>query len=313
MRAAIVGAGVIGSVMAAYLGRAGHHVDLLARGQRLTDLRQHGVVVRNGITGQRVAAEVAVVEQLAHDQAYEVAIAAVKHQDIDGLIPLFQDLPHIPTIVLMANGLTGQREFAQQVGAERVILGFPGFGGGRTEKEIIFTTAPTLIQTTTFGELEPSQITPRVNQMAQTLTNAGLHAVAEKNMLAWQRTHVAWVSPFANAIHVAGDSHVRLAARLDLIRLMLHAVRESLAAMERLGTPITPAKISLLRISPIELSARIAALAIPTKLIELIATLHCKSAPEEMRTLSEALITFTAGSGMDAPHLRELHQLAWEM
>jgi 2-dehydropantoate 2-reductase len=44
MRIAIAGAGAVGSVIAAYLGRAGHDVSLLARGPHLAAIRRDGLV-----------------------------------------------------------------------------------------------------------------------------------------------------------------------------------------------------------------------------------------------------------------------------
>lgn len=51
MRILVFGAGVIGSVYAAHLLRAGHEVTLLARGQRLADLTASGLVVENAESG----------------------------------------------------------------------------------------------------------------------------------------------------------------------------------------------------------------------------------------------------------------------
>jgi len=45
MNILIYGAGVQGSVIAARLHAGGHDVRLLARGKRLADLREHGVVL----------------------------------------------------------------------------------------------------------------------------------------------------------------------------------------------------------------------------------------------------------------------------
>ena len=53
MRVLVLGAGVIGSVYAARLLRAGHHVVMLARGQRLADLRAHGLVLEDAQSNHR--------------------------------------------------------------------------------------------------------------------------------------------------------------------------------------------------------------------------------------------------------------------
>lgn len=51
MRVLIIGAGVIGSFNAARLKQAGVDTVLLARGRRLDDLREHGVVLEHYRTG----------------------------------------------------------------------------------------------------------------------------------------------------------------------------------------------------------------------------------------------------------------------
>ena len=47
MRIVVVGSGVIGSIYGGRLARSGHDVTLLARGQRLADLRAHGLVLED--------------------------------------------------------------------------------------------------------------------------------------------------------------------------------------------------------------------------------------------------------------------------
>ena len=53
MRTLVYGAGPLGSLYAARLQQAGVQVALLARGQRLADLREHGVVLEDAFSGQR--------------------------------------------------------------------------------------------------------------------------------------------------------------------------------------------------------------------------------------------------------------------
>jgi 2-dehydropantoate 2-reductase len=61
-RVLVLGAGVIGSVYAGRLLQAGHHVVMLARGQRLADLRAHGLVLEDAQPGRRIQLPVQVVE-----------------------------------------------------------------------------------------------------------------------------------------------------------------------------------------------------------------------------------------------------------
>ena len=47
MRILVCGSGPLGSLFAARLQQGGHDVTLLAHGQRLDDLRQHGIVLHD--------------------------------------------------------------------------------------------------------------------------------------------------------------------------------------------------------------------------------------------------------------------------
>src|SRR3974377_1252904 len=70
----IIGAGVIGSFNAARLRDAGKDVTLLARGRRLEDLRENGVVLEDARTGRRTTTQVPLVDRLGPEDAYDLAI-----------------------------------------------------------------------------------------------------------------------------------------------------------------------------------------------------------------------------------------------
>lgn len=53
LKVLVYGSGPLGSLFAARLAEAGHQISLLARGQRLLDLREHGIVLVDHQTGKR--------------------------------------------------------------------------------------------------------------------------------------------------------------------------------------------------------------------------------------------------------------------
>ncbi len=64
MKILFYGAGVLGSLYAARLQEAGHQVSVLARGQRLSDIREHGLVLEDANTGLQTTTRVDVIERL---------------------------------------------------------------------------------------------------------------------------------------------------------------------------------------------------------------------------------------------------------
>jgi 2-dehydropantoate 2-reductase len=65
MKILIYRAGVLGSLYAARLQVAGPRVALLARGERMADLRGHGIVLEDARTGQRTTTNIEVVTPIA--------------------------------------------------------------------------------------------------------------------------------------------------------------------------------------------------------------------------------------------------------
>ena len=96
MRLLIYGAGVLGSLYAARLQAAGHPVALLARGQRLANLRAHGIVLEDARTGERTTTNVEVVEQLASEDAYDLIIVLMRKNQIDAILPALAANRHTP-------------------------------------------------------------------------------------------------------------------------------------------------------------------------------------------------------------------------
>jgi len=73
----VCGAGVIGTLYAARLQGAGNQVTILARGRRLEEIRRHGLVLDNVLTGVRTATQVGAVERLDSNIRYDIALALV--------------------------------------------------------------------------------------------------------------------------------------------------------------------------------------------------------------------------------------------
>ncbi len=103
MRIAVIGAGAVGGTLAALLARAGHEVTVVARGDNLQAIRDHGLRLDGGFgeTVARLAAE----RHLS--AAPDLAILATKAQDADdALRPELPRLDRVPLLVVQ-NGLGG--------------------------------------------------------------------------------------------------------------------------------------------------------------------------------------------------------------
>lgn len=240
MKVLFYGAGVLGSLYAARLHGAGHEVSILARGQRLADLRAHGIVLEEADTGRRTTTHVHIVEQLAPDDAYPLVVVLMsKHQAL-AILPVLAANRYTPNVLFMGNNLTGPDELVEALGRERVLLCFPGAAGHRSGHVVRFKILSRFQQPTTVGELD-GRTTPRLRHIVEVFKSAGFPVASSSNMDAWLKTHVAEICPTAEALSMAGGDTERLARNREGQVLMVRAIREGYRVLRALGVPITPA------------------------------------------------------------------------
>ncbi len=285
MKILVYGAGVLGSVYAARLQMAGNDVTLVARGQRLADIRQYGVVLEDVATGVRTATPVNVIEQPLPEEPYDLAMVIVRKNQLDQVLDKLALAPHIPHILFMGNNAAGPGEMIRRVGRERVLLGFPGGGGMHEGKVIHFMMSDRTRQPTTIGELE-GQLSERLLRIAAVLESAGLPVALCANMDAWLKTHAALISPMANAIYAAGCDRLRLAHTRDAAVLLVRAVREGMGVLQAMGIPITPPRLRVLLWLPEPLLVWYLQRSVTSELFELGAVRHAAAARDEMEHIA---------------------------
>ena len=131
MKILVYGAGVIGSLYAGKLQAGGHSVTVLARGDRLSEIRHYGLVLQDVISGGRMAIKVETAERIAADAQYDIALVTVRRDQLTSAVPELEADRSIPNVLFMLNNPTGTESLAERLGRDRVLLGFPGAGGTR--------------------------------------------------------------------------------------------------------------------------------------------------------------------------------------
>ena len=105
MRIAILGAGGVGGYDSAVLSRAGHDVQLLARGKHLEAIRAGGLRVSEA-DGSSWVAQVGASDDVGQLRGSELALVTVKSYDLDAIGPAAADLArHGATVVPLLNGV----------------------------------------------------------------------------------------------------------------------------------------------------------------------------------------------------------------
>jgi 2-dehydropantoate 2-reductase len=252
MRILVYGAGPLGSLFAAKLKQGGHEVALLARGQRLKDLRKYGVVLENWRTKEQTTTRVEIVDTLAPEDTYELVFVLMRKKFALDILPILASNCYTPNVLFLMNNFTGPQKFIDALGKERVLIGFPGAAGYR-EGHIVHCLAgdeknPTHVY---IGEVD-GRITERLNVIAEAIEKAPhFEARIRTDMDAWLRTHIAFlILSMAPALYMCGTDNYRMSRTRDALVLTIRAIRESFQVLRALHIPITPLSLKIMTMLP---------------------------------------------------------------
>ena len=243
MNILVYGAGVIGSVYAARLHEAGYNVSLLARGQRAVSLRTQGILLENTVTGQYTTTQVAVVDQLAPTDSYDVVLVTVRLDQLASVLPSLAANRQIPTVLFMLNNPDGMQRL-EMLDPHRVLLGFPSIGGSRQGEVIRYAHHPTLAQTT-LGK-EDGRVTLRLRQLTTAFKKAGFSVALNSDMQAWLKTHAVIDACMLAAVVMTQGSSARLGRTRKHVMMMVQAAHEGLLALQAQDIAITPLSMKVL-------------------------------------------------------------------
>ena len=298
MKIIVIGAGVIGSFNAAKLYQAGHEVTLLARGQRLADLREHGVVLEHYRTGARSIARVPLVERLDPDDPYDLAIVTVRRDQIPSVLPMLARNRRIPSVLFLGNNAAGADDLVAALGRARVLVGFVNAGGERRGHVVRYIWSPRLALL--FSELDGAP-TARTDAIVSTFRSAGLRARVYPRVDAYLKTHAVGLPGFAGALYAVGGDLRRLARTPQMLRLFVRSFREGLTALRDLGIPITPWFATVFEHVPERLLVLLLSRFFDTELAVVGGQQHANAAPDEMNEVADELRALFRRAGRPTP------------
>jgi 2-dehydropantoate 2-reductase len=240
----VYGAGVTGSRLATCLHEAGHSVSLLARGERLAALREHGVLLAEGDSPAIRHVAVPVVERPAAQ--YDLIVVLVRAHQLDAVLESIAGIDG--DVLFLLNWAAGPGPLGSVIGHERVLLGFPTEAGIMDGQVVRYRAASAVTRWVTMPIGEPDgRMSGRLERIVQAFRSAGVNAKAEPAMDAWLMTHAAFATPLGQAAYAAGGPEA-LAAEPEAIRAMVRSMRQNLKA---LPTRPVPRGFSALRVVPV--------------------------------------------------------------
>ena len=220
MQIGIIGAGAVGGVLAALLHRAGHTVEITARGQHLAAIRAEGIAM-TGQWGDHTA-DVIAGEKLG--QPASLVIVTTKAQDAAAAISANREILDGTPILVIQNGLSGIQRAMAESPRSPVIGGLSLFAASYLSPgSVSVTTAGA----TYLGCLQAS------SESALSDVERILTPVMPVQVLRGERTFVGlqWTKLIINQINalpaITGLSAQDVIANPDLRRVMTASMREA--------------------------------------------------------------------------------------
>ncbi len=230
MKIAIIGAGAIGSLVAAYLAKAGEDVLLVGRPQQVQAINQSGLKVK-GARGEETI-KLKSATQIDHD--HDLIIFTVKTQDVeDAFAENHYFLDNRNNIILTTqNGVQADNLLSTHFDHDQLMSSIVMFGATYTQPgEVTFNFEGDWIIGRAFGPNDP-----RVDQIAAVLKKAFPVVVTD------QIRGMKWLKLFVNFNNcipaLIGKSMQETFTDMDLCRLSILLLREGVAIVQKAGVEL---------------------------------------------------------------------------
>jgi 2-dehydropantoate 2-reductase len=280
MKILIFGAGVIGSIYAVKLSAGGFDVSVYARGGRLAELQTNGLLYYDKGTVNR--ATVRVLEKINPAETFDYVFVTVRYEQTENALEELKG--NYRNIVTWTNTPNGYAEWENIIGTGKIIPAFAGAAGSIENGILHYAIVPRVIQPTTFGEIDGRR-TARIKHLQSVFRTAGVPCAISSNMDAWQKCHLALVTPLANGIYLDGGNNHSTAKNRNAIRYISCSLKSNFTALKKAGIPVTPLKLNMLRFCPVRLMDIVLKALMDSEFGTVFIGSHANKAKSEMQAL----------------------------
>jgi 2-dehydropantoate 2-reductase len=309
MKTLIFGAGPIGRWLALRLHQAGQDVALLARNETYRSLDQHGVEIIDGLSGERLAARVKLVDQLNPEDHYDLVVVAMQKSARAAICPALAQNRHLKNILFLGNDVSGFHRYLDHLPLEKVLLGFPGAGGGWEDSNLVIMDREKPNGhhgEIYFGEFDGAtrERTLRIKCLFEA---ADIKVSIEKAMIGWLKYHFAFIAPTAGVIFKKGGDMAAVAADRQAIHQYCRACREAGNVLRRIGyRRRQPPVFNLYYWLPRWLEPRVFSKLFGSRGAQVRFGLHARGIGPELLEMAEEFAVLKVQAGMDTPDLDAL-------
>ena len=309
MKTLIYGAGPIGQWLALRLQQGGRDVTLLARNQTYRSLQQNGIEIVDGLTGEHLTARPRLVDRLDPEDHYDLVVVAMQKSGREAVCPTLARNPHLEHILFLGNDVSGFHRYLRHLPANKVLLGFPGVGGGWDGADLVVMDRDKA--TSPFGEIFIGELDGatrfRTFQIKDLFEAAGIGVGIEKDMDGWLKYHFAFIAPTAGVIYIKGGDLGAVAADREAIHLYCRACREAGKVLREIGyRRRQPPIFNLYYWLPQWLEPIVFGKLFASRSAEVRFGLHARTVGPELLEMADEFAVLKSLAGMETPGLDAL-------
>lgn len=223
MKYLVIGAGGTGGSIGAFMTQAGKDVALIARGEHLRQMQQHGLKMETTSKGTFTVNPIRATDMEHYDEQPDIILVCVKGYSLEETIPFIRRIAKERTIVIPILNIYGTGgKMQEQLPDLLVTDGCIYIAGEIKEPGTILLKGD--IFRIVYGVRNPQELRPELLEVAQDLKDSGIEGVLSDNIRRDALQKFAFVSPMAACglyYHVsAGDAQVTGEPRDTFVKLM---------------------------------------------------------------------------------------------
>jgi len=309
MKTLIYGAGPIGRWLALRMQQAGQDVTLLARNETYRSLDERGIEIVDGLTGERLAAQVKLVDRLGPEDDYDLVVVAMAKAGRLAVCPVLAQNEHLKNILFLGNDVAGSGRYVDHLTEDQVLLGFPGLGGGWEGTDLVIMDrekANAHHGEIFIGELDGA-IRDRTLEIKQLFEGAGIKVSIKRDMDGWLKYHFAFIAPTAGVIFRKGGDLRAVAADGEAIHQYCRACREAGNVLRTIGyRRRQPPVFNLYYWLPRWLEPVVFSKLFGSRSAEVRFGLHARTVGPELNEMAEEFAKLKHQAGIETPCLDAL-------